>query len=189
MLPPHHVEVHNAVPTTTVARTLFDLSAVVHPGRVARAVDTALGRRIVTIPELVRVTQDLARRGRGRVRVMRAILADRGVDDRAPESALEVLFVELLRTAGLPQPARQVDLGDAMAWIGRVDFVYRAERLVVETDGREHHSQRLDVEADARRDARLTAAGWTILRFGWDDVVGSPVRTVERLRAALARAA
>jgi very-short-patch-repair endonuclease len=189
ILPPHHVEVRNAVPVTTVARTLFDLSAVAHPGRVARAVDTALGRRIVTIPELVRVTQDLARRGRSRVRVMRAILADRGVDERGPESPLEALFVELLRTAGLPQPARQVDLGDALSWIGRVDFVYRAERVVVETDGHEHHSQRLDLDADARRDARLAAAGWTVLRFGWEDVVGRPVQTVERLRAALTRAA
>jgi len=190
LLPAAHVELRNGIPTTTVARTLFDLSAVVRPERVARAVDTALSGRLVTLIELTRIARDLRRRGRRKVTVIRSILRERGQDFVAPTSELEAALVELLAEYDVPQPSRQVDLGDDLAWIGRVDFVYRRERLVIETDGREHHSSLLDRQSDAARDAALQAGGWRVLRLTWWDVVPAPRRTVATIRRHLgARAA
>ena len=169
---------------TTLARTLFDLSAVVRTERVARAIDTALARKQVTLIELSRTARDLGARGRRKSTVVRNILIERGEDFVAPASELEHEFVALIETSNLPQPARQVDLGDDDGWIGRVDFVYRDERIVIETDGREHHSSLLDRRVDAERDRRLRASGWTVLRFGWVEVVHDPKRTVARIARA-----
>jgi hypothetical protein len=179
-----HVEVRGGIPVTTVARTLFDLSAVVRAARVARALDTALARRLVTIVDLTKVARDLRARGRRKVSVIRALLRERGRDFVAPHSELEAEPVDLLTDFELPQPSRQVNLGDDLAWIGRVDFVYRRARIVIEADSREHHSSLLDRRADAARDAALTAAGWIVLRFTWWDVVHDRRRTVAIIRGS-----
>ena len=74
------------------------------------------------------------------------------------ESELEARFVDLIRSAGLPEPIRQMNVGDESDWIGRVDFAYPAVNLLVELDGRRHHSAKLDLEAD-RRARRPAVAG------------------------------
>ena len=107
-----------------------------------------------------------------------------------PASELEAIFKELLRLAGLPEPVRQLDVGDSHGWIGRVDFAYPPLRLLIELDGRRFHSALLDRRADARRDQRLRAAGWReVVRLSWFDVVHQPELVVALLRPLLAEAA
>jgi len=116
---------------------------------------------------------------------VRGILAERGEDFVAPATELEQEFVALLARCDLPRPSRQVDLGSDLAWIGRVDFVFRDERVVVETDGKETHTSLLDRQADTARDAALVAAGWIVLRFSWFDIVHDGARTLATPRRAL----
>ena len=52
----------------------------------------------------------------------------------------------------------------------RVDLVI-GERLVVEVDGREHHSDPSAFERDRIRDARLTALGYRVLHFSYSQVM------------------
>jgi hypothetical protein len=167
-----------------VARTLFDLCGdrEVRPGRTARALDTALARRLVTMPALWRVLDELAERGRRGTVWMRTLLMERGHRYVPPESELEARFIALVHRYGLPVPERQVDLGDSDQWIGRVDFVWRAARLIVEVDGAEFHDGLLDRQHDAERDERLAATGWTVLRLRWADVVDSPDQVAATLR-------
>ncbi len=165
LIPDAHRKTVSGIPTTTVARTLFDLGATVHPGRVARAVDNCLARKWVTMPALWRVLDDLAIQGRNGTCAMREILMERGEGYVAPASELEADFLALLRRAGLPLPAREVDLGDADQWIGRVEFVYRAERVLIEVDSRLHHSALLDFEHDRERDNTFAAEGYRVLRI------------------------
>jgi len=185
VLPAHHLVSVRGVPTTSLARTLFDLTSVVRPLRVARTLDSALAQKQVTLVELSRVARDLRARGRRKSTVVRGILAERGEDFVAPATELEQEFVALLARCDLPRPSRQVDLGSDLAWIGRVDFVFRAERVVVETDGKETHTSLLDRQADTARDAALVAAGWIVLRFSWFDIVHDGARTLATLRRAL----
>jgi very-short-patch-repair endonuclease len=107
---------------------------------------------------------------------------ERNPDFVAPESELEALFLELVEGYGLAVPERQVDLGDGDSWIGRVDFLFRGARLVVEVDGAEFHDGLADRRRDAERDERLEAAGWTVLRFRWDDVVNRPAAVAHAIR-------
>ena len=128
----------------------------------------------------------MATRGRPGIAVIRAILEAREPGYVAVESELEARFVELVRRAGLPEPRRQLQTGDASSWIGRVDFAYPEARLVVEVDGRRHHTAMLDRESDRARDNRLVAAGWRVVRFTWKDLTSRSAWVVTLLRELLA---
>jgi hypothetical protein len=57
-----------------------------------------------------------------------------------------------------------------------VDFHWPDTRLVVETDGHEHHRTRAAFERDRARDQALTVAGWTVVRFTYRQVLEEPAR-------------
>ena len=184
-LPDHHFRMVRGMRTTSIARTLFDLSAVIRPERLERAMDNAIPRGLVTVPALAVMSREMAVRGRRKLSVVRGLLADRGGKYVPPASELESAFGELLMTFGLPTPDRQVNLGDADGWLGRVDFLFRSAQLIVEVDGTEFHSALLDRQADAERDRALQCAGWHVMRFGWHDVTEEPARVARSVRAAL----
>jgi hypothetical protein len=184
--PADHLTVVDHIVATRVARTLVDLAAVLHPGRLERAVDSCLGQRMVTLDSLASTFAELAARGRPGTAAMRAILATRGTGYVAPESELEARFLAFLAANGVPEPVRQLDVGGVEGWIGRVDYAYPAVQVLIELDGRAHHTAKLDRDADARRDAGLRAAGWgVVIRITWDDLVQRPDELLARLRRAL----
>ncbi len=94
-----------------------------------------------------------------------------GVDvheDIRTKSPLEDAFLKLCEG----EPPRVNELVEGI----EVDFHWPAERLVVETDGREHHETRSAFERDRARDQRLAVAGWTVLRFTHRQVFEDPAR-------------
>ena len=155
VLPNEHITMIDGIACTRVARTLVDLAGVLHPSRTERAVDNCLAMRVVTLQGLRAAFDDLAQRGRKGIATMRGILAERAGPYVPVEGELEARFRDLMGAAGLPEPVRQLDVGDSSGWIGRVDFAYPAAGLLIELDGRRNHSSKLDQEADRRRDARL----------------------------------
>ena len=179
----------DGIPTNTVARALFDLSALVGPRRLARSVDAALAARRVSVPELCVVLDDLAERGRAGTARLRTVVEERLDGHQRPMTELESLFLELVNDHGLPQPECQVSLSGRMGWIGDVDFAWRDLRLVVETDGGAFHESITDRENDERRDRALEANGWIVLRFNWNDITKRPTSVVRTLKRALAIAA
>jgi hypothetical protein len=199
-IPPHHRTSIDGIPATSVARTLFDLAALgttarrrrglpyIHPDRAERAVDDALVRDLTTLDELAEVVATLGRQGRPGTTRMRAILDDRGAGHVATESALEDLFLSVVAASGLPLPSRQRALGGDHV-IGRVDFLYEAERVAIECDSRRHHFGKIDAERDRWRDLELSAAGWLVVRVTWWQLVHQPERFTAHLRKVLDRRA
>lgn len=183
-LPTTHVTTMDGIPVTTPARTCFDLAGVVPRGRVEVAVDAALQRKLCRIEEVQQAHFALARRGRRGTVAMRAILRDRGTGFVPPASELERRARKLIVDAGLPVPEFEVDLGDE-AWIGRVDCVWRGEKVIVELDGRRYHHGLSARNQDRERDNRLMAAGWRVIRVTWDDIVDRPSTVVTWIRRAL----
>ena len=185
--PDDHLTEVDGIVTTRVARTLVDLSGVVHPRRAERAVDNCLAARMVSLESLHRTFGELAGRGRKGTSAMRVILAERIADYVAPASELEARFLDMVRAAGLPEPVAQLDAGDDHGWIGRVDYAYPSVGALIELDSRRHHSAMLDRMSDADRDERLIGGGWRhVVRFSWDDVVDRADLVIDRLRALLA---
>ncbi len=179
---PWHVTSIRRIPVTTAARTLFDLARTTGHAVLDRAVEGALRDRLCTIGALHRVLAELGGRGRPGTRRMRAILESRGVDYVPTSSELEGLGRAVL--GSVPGIAWEVPISDEQGYVRRVDGLVRSARVVIEFDGRRFHGQPSAVAHDSTTDARLLAAGFVILRFGWIDLTRRPetVRaTVDRL--------
>jgi very-short-patch-repair endonuclease len=158
---------------------------VLSVGRLEAVLDHALDHRIVDLDALVECFDALARPGRRGVGVLRPLIVARGGGLVADTSELERMFTRLVRRAGLPEPERQVLVG-GNELIGRVDFLFRPQRLIVEVDGRLGHTQLSDFESDRRRDQRALVAGFRVVRFTYRQVRERPDEVVEVLRQLLA---
>lgn len=98
-------------------------------------------------------------------------------------SVLEHAYLRRVETPhGLPRGTRQLKL-PGEKWPR--DIVHEAERVVIELDGRTHHSSSRDRTRDLERDASAAAAGFLSLRFGWGQVVGMPCETARRVVGVL----
>jgi hypothetical protein len=168
----------DGIPCTTLARTLLDLAEVIHRQGLERAVDQA---EVLQIFDLRAVEGVLSRAaGRRCAGVLRDVLA-RYDGPALTEKELEERFFALCLAAGLPKPGVNVwiTLDGGVAY--KADFLWRAERLIVETDGWGSHGTRRAFENDRRRDRRLIVAGWTVVRFTWRDVEREPEEVAETL--------
>jgi very-short-patch-repair endonuclease len=66
-----------------------------------------------------------------------------------------------------------------------VDAVWRAARVVVELDGLQGHRSRAQIERDRMNDLRLRAAGYTVLRYTWEQLTKEPELVLSDLKLAL----
>lgn len=179
------VTVVDGIPCTTPARTHLDLASVVSLHETERALNQADAMGVLNL----RALADQLRRnphapGAGRLRAALELYEP----DAAPtEKGMETDLLALVRAAGLPAPERQVwfDFGDGEPSI-RADFVWRAQRLVLETDGRRFHGTTQAFEVDRRRDQRLSKAGWRVVRITWRQLRYRPGQVVDLLDDLLA---
>ena len=120
------------IPCTTLARTLVDLGDVVNRRAVERAVEQAEVLRLFDLSEVQRAIERAGpRRGTGLLSSVLKTL--KGPTLTASE--LEEAFLALSRQTPLPTPEVNawMTLPDGSAI--KVDFLWRNERLAVETDG------------------------------------------------------
>lgn len=178
-------EERGPIVVTGPVRTVIDLATVVRRPRLDRMVDELLAGKIVTLEAIADRHTELARKGKPGTQVLRELLDDRGFGYIPPESELETRFLSLLERNGLPRPERQIPLPWREVGEGRVDFAYRADRLIVECDGRRWHTRDRDFARDRQRDNEAVLAGWRVLRFTWDQVVADERLVVAMLRQAL----
>ncbi|HEY5033011.1 MAG TPA: DUF559 domain-containing protein [Actinomycetes bacterium] len=191
--PPADVQVHRGhlaqhevvgigdIRVTTPLRTLLDCARYLEEPAAVVLADSALRKHQVSLPELWAEARRCA--GPGSARVRRVVC----LANVASESALETLARLLFAAHGL-HPKLQVVITDAHGFVARVDFLFEAERLVVEADGHAHHSDRASFQRDRQRCNALVAAGYRVLRFSWADVVGRPDHVVSLVRSLLAPA-
>ncbi len=178
-LDPAEVVVRDGVRLTTPARTWRDLAGVLLPAALLAVTDQVLVRWCTAAD----LDEQLRRRpgGRGAARA-RAVLP---VADPRAGSPMESVLRWLLHAAGLPAPVLQHVVRDAAGgFAGRVDLAWPDRRVVVEFDGDVHRERGVFVE-DLRRQNRLVAAGWTVIRFSSADVLGRPAEVVAEIRRAL----
>ena len=95
-------------------------------------------------------------------------------------SGLESRFIALCRRHHLPIPEVNVRLGPFT-----VDFLWRAERVIVETDSFRTHGGALAFEEDRRRDLWLKTRGYEVVRVTDQALTADPVGTARALRAII----
>jgi very-short-patch-repair endonuclease len=172
----------DGIPVTRPIRTFIDLGVVLPPDELEQVLNEGIRRKLLSVPAIARRLEEFGPMRRGTA-VVQEVLSRQQPGRRAPESVLETRFLQLIRSAGLPEPVPQfqVRLGDGTAV--RLDFAYPDRRIAIELDGAAFHSGELAEQRDRRRDTRLGALGWRVLRFGWDDVTRAPDYVLCTMRA------
>lgn len=161
---------------TTPARTLLDLAEILGPADLRRAVRQAEFDRLVNHDQLTHLlTSHPGRRGAKR---LKEAIAGGAAPTR---SEFEDRFLSVVRDAGLPRPEMNERVEGA-----KVDFLWRTQRVIVETDGWDNHSGRVAFEDDRDRDQRLLAAGYVVMRVTWQQLTRQPLKVAARLAALLA---
>jgi hypothetical protein len=176
----------DGIPVTTVARTALDLAAVANRRSVERALDQA---EVLRTYDRTALTDQLARNPKHPgAPTLTAILSSHLAGTTVTFSDLEELCLTVSRAAAVPAPELNafVDPGDGEPPI-RPDFVWRAQKVVVEADGHRFHSTRRAFEDDRRRDQRLIAAGWRVIRVTYRQLEDESERIAAVLLALLTR--
>jgi very-short-patch-repair endonuclease len=178
-LEPDEVTTVDGIPITTVGRTLLDLAGVAGSRELEQAVARAERHELVSAEELTRL---MARHPKHRgVAALRVLVAPNGKPALA-RSVAEERLMTLVRKAQLPKP----ETNTRVAGI-EVDFLWRAERLVVEVDGFAFHSSAARFEQDRNRDGRLLARGVQVMRVTWRQLTGEPELVLVRIAQALSQ--
>ncbi|HWH94567.1 MAG TPA: DUF559 domain-containing protein [Baekduia sp.] len=170
---------NDGIPVTTVARTLLDLSPYLQP----RALEDVIAQsNRLGLFDRVAVRRCLAEHPRqhGAPALRRLLDELAGRDPADLRSKLEVLLYQLCDDSGLPRPAVNAQVGGFM-----VDFFWPAKRLVVEADSYTYHSMPTAFERDRERDQQLAVAGYTVVRFTYNQVTRQRRAVRSRLRHLL----
>jgi very-short-patch-repair endonuclease len=101
-------------------------------------------------------------------------------------STLESALHTDLRRGGITGCRANVAVMDAHGLIGVADVLFEEIKLVLQADGRSYHGEDR-FQHDRTRQNRLTAAGYTVLRFTYDDIIRRPTDLVATVRATIAR--
>lgn len=184
-LPERHVELVDGIAATSAVRTMLDLAVVVGPERMTRMLDNAIAAKVIDVGNLVDEFHAMAARGRTGRAHLRRLLVERSDGLAVPTSVLEQRTLELIAAHRLPAPVAQWSPPWGGTLIGRVDFAYPDQRLVVEVDGRRWHTRVADFEVDHRRDQLAVVAGWRVLRFTWAQVTQRPDEVVSTLSSVI----
>lgn len=167
------------MPLTSRPRTIVDCLQTLPMQQARSLLDRVLQRQLITPAELRRRRQDV--RHRAGVAQLAALLVDL---DPAVHSEGERRLVRLVRGAGLTgwRTNVRVRLGATSAV---VDMAFLRAMVAIEVDGRAWHTDPTRFQHDRTRQNRLHLAGWTVLRFTWEDVAHRPDYVVDTIRAAI----
>jgi len=168
---------HFGIRVTSPARTLLDCAPALKDKPLTRAVNEALLSPYLRMGELADVIERFPRHP-GAARLAAFIeRPGRGLT----RSDLEDAFVAFCERFGLPRPATNVMLAGY-----EVDALFAPEKLIVELDSYEFHSDRTAFENDRNRDADTLLAGYQTIRVTWERLKENPRREAARLDAILA---
>jgi very-short-patch-repair endonuclease len=139
----------DAIPVTTPARALIDLSSMLSFKPLRRAVREAMAMKRVTLAEL-----------RGRTKALDEALAQGYVPT---ESELEDAVHDLILAHFLPPQVQPTLILDGIPT--HPDFRYPDLKLSIEADGAQYHEHELARQDDAAKQARLEAHGDRVVRI------------------------
>lgn len=174
-----HLREYEGIPCTSPSRTLVDLAGIAGRSALADAVEEAAVLGILDVQEIDRILDENRRRGS---RKLNSILEEwrRYTPKMLLRSRMEAKMLPLLTHHSLPIPETNQKLRVA----GRtfeVDFLWREQRVVVETDGGAFHANPMAQRRDAERNQLLARAGYRVPRIGWEQLCEEPDQTIAEI--------
>jgi very-short-patch-repair endonuclease len=174
------IRTRHGLSVTSPARTIIDLALTARPDELERLIAEARVKRLIREGELEKaLAASGTRPGTGRLRTLLRAEGQPGLT----RSEAERMLRRLLRQAGLPQPRTNVRLGHYEA-----DFLWEAEKVVLEVDSWQFHGHRCAFENDRRKSLALQAAGYQVIRVTADQLRDEPIWVIAQVARALTRA-
>jgi very-short-patch-repair endonuclease len=172
-------------PVTSPARTIVDYAGISNAKGISEVVEQASVLRLLDVAAIDRVLDGPSRRGTRRL--LRVIEPwrryRRGIQIR---SRMEAKLLPLLTEAALPIPETNARLRVGSKTY-EVDFLWRRQKLVIETDGGRFHDNPTAGSRDSTRNHALTDAGYQAPRLGWEDLRDRPDEAMRAIAALLLR--
>ena len=164
----------SGVPTTTAARTAFDIACRNSVGNAVAAVDALARATRFNVAD----AQVLANRYKGHRNVRRARRALTLIDAGA-ESPRETWLRLLLIDAGYPRPRTQIPVyGEYGELVALLDLGWEDVKIALEYEGDHHRTDRRQFHRDIARYEALPDLGWITVRVTAEDMPGGILRRV-----------
>jgi very-short-patch-repair endonuclease len=176
---PRDTRVRYGLPLTSPSRALIDAAATATATELDEFVAEGRALRLVRPGELEAAVQR-AGRTLGAARIRGFLREEAGPD--ITRSRAERRFRRALREARLAQPRSNVPVAGVNA-----DFLWEAERVVVEVDSWQFHGHRRAFERDRRKDMILRDAGYLVIRVTWRQFTEELLALIAHLARALDR--
>jgi very-short-patch-repair endonuclease len=171
------VTTHKDLPVTSPTRTVLDVAGTLPETDTAYVLEEGLANRLLTEAAI----HELLRRAGNHPGAHALARVMRSREGGLSESNAQRRLLELIREAALPIPQIERPILDY-----RADLYWPHLRLIVEVDGYQSHGTRGAFEHDRRRDARLQAAGYVVIRISAIQIEREPLAVIARLAQALA---
>ena len=179
------VVVVDGIPTTSITRTLVDISSHMRLTDLECAYEDGVRRGETSLAELEAFVSRIARPGRRGVGGARRLIDIALRDGKRNGSALETRFLQILRRLGLPAPVRQCQIFRPDGRFAYADYAYEEHQVVFELQGYEGHSKKLDHRRDTERNNMLQLRGYRLFEFTWHHVMNEPDKVAGVVLAAL----
>jgi hypothetical protein len=178
-LGPLDIVTFHGIPVTNVARLLVDLTDILIAEELTNVIHEAAFRGMLHLG----ATQRAMTRANG---CHNLHVLDEAIDlylngSAGLKSLGEKAFLALVQAAAIAKPLVNTKVAGL-----EVDFHWPRLRRIVEVDGPAHERPSAK-RVDARRDARLRAAGWTVLRIPDVEIEHDPESVTVRVLEYLAR--
>lgn len=172
------------IPVVAPEMCAMQLFACTNPESAERRVDALWSMGKLSGRSIALFLTRMGAPGRNGIAGLRRYLDDRGVEYSPPESGIEARAIQVLRNDGI-EVRRQVDVGCAEAWTGRVDLMVVGLPVVIEVQSNLYHRSLVNRERDAARRAQLEADGFVWVELWEDDVWGRPWLLAPAVRTAM----
>jgi len=190
-LDPVWVDRSSGIATTTAARTLADLAAVVATGIVERVMEEWIADRKVTVADAGACFDELRGTGRPWAATAAKLLAGRVLGDGVGDSSWEDLIPRALAAYGAPLPVHHHLIRVDGSVVAEPDHAYVDERLALELHGYDPHTRsRRAFEDTLAKSNRYADLGWELRVYTPAQVRARPwtvAREIDDHRERLAR--
>lgn len=172
------------IPVTTVERTLLDCAALLPRIVIAKALESALRKRITTVERVDELIGGKGGRGVKGTRKLRWVLRER-INETSTDSGAETELLYHMRLGMVPEPVPQPEFfsrdGDRML----PDFYWPRLAKAVEVDGVDAHDSAEKLDRDLKRQNALMDLGIELRRFSAREVRRDPEGVVQQIRQFL----
>jgi hypothetical protein len=183
----------DSIPVTRPARIICDFGLLVKRGEMSvetleLAMHEALRRDLVDVARVWREWQRLGGTRRPGGRVVEQMLNRFVAPVRKPDSTPEVRLLQLMRTAGLPEPVPQHRVALSKTRWYQLDFAWPKARVFCEFDSYKWHGSRTRYMRTTRRRLELERHQWYGVPVTDDELDAGAPLAIAVLTERLARA-